>query len=202
MDSRASNEALTWPPLANRLSVSEAKRLLFEAAPLEETISAFRNADGTLTARRNSPNSSLYRKSIFDDFGKVCASIGVVPRWRYQPDVTDYVDGESNDDVYTISWRDLQQLAELFGFPAPSVGRSATSTPPPAKRVPAQLAQEENVLAALSSCGYDPLSIPKAPSGLKSPAKEAARKHVSYSHDVFEKTWKRLRSDGRIKDAD
>lgn len=87
--------------------------------------------------------------------------------------------------------------------------RSLTLSAPPAagavvvpiRAVPAQRAQEEAILQKLRELGFDPLAVPAAQPGRPSAAKKAVREALGYTSAVFEHAWKRLRGDGRVKDA-
>jgi len=67
-----------------------------------------------------------------------------------------------------------------------------------ATRMPAQRAQEEAVLQALQTGGFDPRRLPKTPPGKPSPAKQHVRAALSFSPAVIDNAWKRLTSDKRI----
>ena len=69
------------------------------------------------------------------------------------------------------------------------------------KPVQRQQAQEAAILAKLAELGIDPQAMSPAPSGKRSPAKQAVRLALDYSPDVFNKAWQRLRNAQSIKDA-
>jgi hypothetical protein len=65
--------------------------------------------------------------------------------------------------------------------------------------------QEEAILQAIRTLGYEPKSLPKPPSGkpgVKSNVKESLRNDPLFqSKGIFDKAWERLRSDGSIVDT-
>ncbi len=96
------------------------------------------------------------------------------------------------------AWLAKREPRLPFRFDRPT---GATGKPAPVvKALSAHRAQENGVLQALRDAGFNPSALPAAPAGKASPAKQAARKALSYSSDVFDHTWKRLRKDGRIQD--
>lgn len=95
----------------------------------------------------------------------------------------------------------FNQWRTAHGYAAPG---SAPGKPPARDPVQRQTSHEEKILAALRSAGYDPLRLPIAPSGRPNPAKKAAKAKLvpkPLTKDVFDKTWQRLRNDGKIQDA-
>jgi integrase len=109
-----------------------------------------------------------------------------------------------------VSARDLASWLEGTGLqPAFRSGQAPGAVVLPeadgAEDAPAPLqavrAQELAILRALRAKGFDPLSLPVPAPGKSSPARQAAKAGTSYSKNVFDKAWKRLRKDGTIKDA-
>lgn len=70
-----------------------------------------------------------------------------------------------------------------------------------ARPMPRQRAQEQAILAALTTLGFDSEALPPPAAGRASPAKQAVLRMLRYSPAVMNKTWQRLRDDGRIKDG-
>lgn len=98
-------------------------------------------------------------------------------------------------------------VAALLNSPAATTVESAdgpgvaplAESPRPVQR---QRAQEAAVLTELRKFGYDPQALPMpARRGLPSAAKQAVRAALPYSVHVLDKTWKRLRKSGGLKDA-
>lgn len=97
----------------------------------------------------------------------------------------------------------------LFGVAAPSelgeilgnqsVGEQQADAP--TRPVQRQRAQEAAILAKLTELGIDPQSVPPAPPGKLSAAKQVVREALPFSPDVMDKAWQRLRDHKRIKDA-
>lgn len=97
------------------------------------------------------------------------------------------------------SW--LQLSGRTFSEPKPVLSASADLATP----VPRQRAQEDVVLNAIKKLGYDPLALPRNPSGKPGP-KAAVRAALSQDQlfkewsTVFDHAWERLRADGSIVD--
>lgn len=75
---------------------------------------------------------------------------------------------------------------------------------PAPRRVLAQMAQEDAIVAALTLRGHDPLRMPKAPLGNKPwPLREEIRRDLgpAFTKEVMRKAWLRLRKAQRIRDA-
>jgi len=118
-----------------------------------------------------------------------------------RPDTLAPADSASAQRGYWVMPADLDELFAAWGV-AYRFPRAAEHAPE-VRRVPAQQAQEQTILAKLRELGFDPLAVPKPPKeGNASPAKKAARDALNYSRDVFNKAWQRLRNDGRLKDAE
>lgn len=88
----------------------------------------------------------------------------------------------------------VTQVVERAGGAAPIAAVS--------KPLQRQRAQEAAILAKLIDLGHNPEALPVAAAGKPSAAKQAVRAALpSYSRDVMDKAWLRLRAAGRIKDA-
>ena len=71
---------------------------------------------------------------------------------------------------------------------------------PALRPVQRQAAHAESVLSALRGAGFDPLALPPQPRGRAWPAKTAARAALAnMSPAGFDKTWQKLRNEGRIR---
>lgn len=96
--------------------------------------------------------------------------------------------------------------AELEALIVALAVQPAAATPPtttdgaPTRAVPAQRAQEAAVLQKLRELGFDPQALPPYRNGGALSAKTAVRVALGYTDEVFRKTWKRLRADGRLAD--
>lgn len=122
--------------------------------------------------------------------GQMCS----FERWRLPPDAPSMV--TVTDDCLVFG-REVHALADASRagpeVPAP--------TPGPATPVQRHRAQEEAILAKLTELGFTPTALPCPEPGKESKAKKAVKEALGYSHDVMKKAWRRLRADGRIKDA-
>jgi hypothetical protein len=58
--------------------------------------------------------------------------------------------------------------------------------------------QEEEVLRAIRELGHDPMALPKGARGRPGVKKEARSLLSQFSRSIFDKTWMRLRSTGRL----
>jgi hypothetical protein len=110
--------------------------------------------------------------------------------------------------------------ASLLARPTPNSAHNAgdgpTLVPMPetngainSRPVPRLIWQETVVLQTLLDLGYDPLALRPLKNGARSGwPKQSVRKHLvesahtkhAFTRDIFDKTWKRLRKEGRIKD--
>lgn len=100
-----------------------------------------------------------------------------------------------NDPELHRRWREVV-VRRLLHARSPSVSQ------PPVKVVPRLKQQETAILDTLVAEGFDPLALPPpARRGLPSPAKQPIKKALGFTTDVFEKAWKRLRADGRLRDS-
>lgn len=106
----------------------------------------------------------------------------------------DFLDWVTPDDVDAM----LEGERAAYRFPR-VVGDRAPAHKH--KHIPAQRRQEDDVLAKLRELGIDPLKVPRPRPGLPSPAKKAVREALGFTEDVMGHAWKRLRKDGRLKDA-
>jgi hypothetical protein len=96
-----------------------------------------------------------------------------------------------------------QRARELVGelaltWPAELATRQPPRAPP-VRGLAAAEAQEQNIMSALRSAGFDPSRLPSVAKGRACPAKNAARDSCSYSPSVFEKAWERLTKAGDIR---
>ena len=167
-------------------SLREAAYLLSSVTPRDEDEFAF-------DMRREGPVAQLYRALKDATIAKSLLSReadGTYVRRRVSP-------------LDAVSWakrRGMSLPAVFDSLIAVAGEHSAINVPPkPMQRHPAQ---EEAILAKLRELQFDSQAVPRAPPGKSSPAKQAVRRAlVSYSTDVFNKAWQRLRNDRRIKDA-
>lgn len=87
--------------------------------------------------------------------------------------------------------------ASLLSEEEPTAAAAGEASRP----IPKQAAQELAILSKLRELGIDPLAVPAASPGKPSAAKEAVREALGYSRAVVDHAWKRLRADGRLKNA-
>lgn len=112
------------------------------------------------------------------------------------------------EEVY---WDDLNKWLAImeprmsYTFPMPakperskhqSDDRSEIPRPVPRSR-----AQEDAILNTLRDLGFNPQQLPQPKPGKRSAAKNAARSKLPYTSNMFDKAWKRLQHDGRVKYA-
>lgn len=96
-----------------------------------------------------------------------------------------------------VSWAEGCRWKLPPEFPRPV---ETVATQPEAPRpVPRLRAQEEQILAALTGQGFDPLKLPAYPAGKESAAKQSTKAVVKMTDTVFAKAWGRLSAAGRIR---
>jgi hypothetical protein len=125
---------------ADSLTISEAKRLIVEVLPRETAVNIYATlrSDGTPNFEdgpveiREEKNVSVFATYIDGDFPKACEQLGIVPRWKYRPTITDYNGDRSQDDRYTISHDEFCKYAGLFGV-CVVIGASPAAAEPPAR---------------------------------------------------------------------
>lgn len=90
----------------------------------------------------------------------------------------------------------LKQLGYSVEHEASNGGPADVPAP-----LPRQRQQEAAIIAKLQELGFDPLKLPPIAKGGDSPAKSAVRLALGSSQTkaVFDKAWKRLQQDVRIK---
>jgi hypothetical protein len=97
--------------------------------------------------------------------------------------------------------RELEKLRQ-GGAASAADGEGARERGALGRHIPALQAQEEAILQQLVRMGYDPMRLPErepGKPGAKAATKRAIGKAGTWSRPtVFEKAWKRLRTDGRI----
>lgn len=93
-------------------------------------------------------------------------------------------------------------LAELAVPLALRIGEpEVQGAKPPARALQVSEQHAEIVLAALRAAAYDPLALPPRKNGSPT-AKKDARAKCKLSPDQFDRAWKALRADGRIKERE
>lgn len=124
-------------PHDGRYSVAEAKRLIVLAFPPEPAVDIFVRLDEQghpLECEhvvRFNGKANLCAPHIDGDFGPLCAQLGILPRMRFRPAITDYKGGGSDDDVYSVTADELTKLAGAYGLDvsAEPVASAETSRP-------------------------------------------------------------------------
>lgn len=99
------------------------------------------------------------------------------------------------DDVN--AWLDREEPRITFRFPDPSPNVPNLKQHAKVKPVPAQRAQESEILRVIGQLGLEPMKLPPIVGG-KPGAKAAVREELEYPGGVFNKAWQRLLSDHRI----
>jgi hypothetical protein len=106
---------------ADRLTISEAKRLLRDALPREPALDVYVALDehgqvepeGEIQARQV-PAANVYEPHLDADFPDACEQLGITPRWKYRPTQTGYTGEKAQDDLYTITHEEFVAYAHLF----------------------------------------------------------------------------------------
>ena len=137
-----------YRPDSGRLTIAEVKRLILEASPREEFVSAYRRADGKLKAVPNSEPKSIYAAHMDEDFVSNCEQLGIVPRWKYRPGMTGYAGNTETDNLYTIEHGEFVRLAQLFDSTVADV-KCGTEVTVPAVALP----EPQRRLAGLRALG-------------------------------------------------
>lgn len=122
--------------------------------------------------------------------GQMCS----FERWRLPADAPSMV--TVTEDCLVFG-REVHALADASraGPEVPAL------TPGPTTPVQRHRAQEEAILAKLTELSFTPTALPRPKPGMPSEAKKAVKEALSYSQDVMKKAWRRLRADGRIREA-
>lgn len=124
----------------SRLTIAEAKRLVLENSPREMFVQIYQHKDGgEFVAVPDTKPSSIFAAHLDEDFASNCASLGIVPRFKYRPGLTGYNGDPTTDDSYTISRDELARLADLHGLTlevGPDQSSAASDPPPPDSDVP------------------------------------------------------------------
>jgi hypothetical protein len=125
---------------AERVTVAEAKRLILDVVPTEPTISVYVQLDehGAATGDpqivRN-PSGTIQALHLDNDFAETLKQLGILPRMKYRPVMTDYSGAEYQDETYTIAHDEFVTIAGLFNVVV-AVGKAPaqnTTTPAPVK---------------------------------------------------------------------
>lgn len=204
---------------ADRLSVSDAKRLILEALPPETSGEVYARVDENGEIDFEGPvelrevhGVQIYAGFIDRDFLPICEQLSIRPRMKYRPVFTDYNGDVSQDDTYTITHDEFVSLAELFGLlalagkapeqtaaPAPMEAVGALGEPAkdgPEKPLQRTAAQDAAILNEMEKQGFNPLALPKNPDGrpgVKAAIRTALLKHPLFTGStVFDKAWERL----------
>ena len=109
---------------ADRLSVADAKRLILETLPPEESGEVYARVDdnGVIDFEgqievRVVHGVQIYASFIDRDFLSMCEQLSIQPRMKYRPMFTDYKWKSSVDDaLYAITHNEFVNLAEIFGL--------------------------------------------------------------------------------------
>lgn len=124
---------------AERITVADAKRLILEAVPRENSVSVYARMDehgnidfdGPIEVRAND-NASIQSLHLDGDFLETCKQVGIQPRMKYRPVMTDYTGAKYQDETYTIAHDEFVKMAGLFSVVV-AVGKApAHNTAPPA----------------------------------------------------------------------
>ena len=100
-----------------------------------------------------------------------------------------------------ISVRELERYLSDLALPIALRTGEPEVQEPPARAVPTRVQNAEIVLAALRAAAYDPLALPPRKNGSPT-AKKDARAKCKLSPYQFDRAWKALRADGRIKERE
>lgn len=187
-----------------RVTVEDAKRLIREASPLEAFVNVYASPGGGIEARREECRAPYLEA----DFPGLLQSLGIVPRHKWRPHITQYAGGNDYDDLqYTVTRDEAQRIAEAFGVSldaAPSASAPAAAAPEPVMRpLQRQRHQEAEILRVLRELGHDPHALPRNTPGRAGP-KAAAFGRLGWKKEergVFDKAWERLRQARDIADA-
>ena len=187
-----------------RVTVEDAKRLIREASPLEAFVNVYVSPGGGIEAWREECRAPYLEA----DFPGLLQSLGIVPRHKWRPHITQYAGGNDYGDLqYTVTRDEAQRVAEAFGVSldaAPSASAPAASAPEPVKRpLQRQRHQEAEILRVLRELGHDPHALPRNTPGRAGP-KAAAFGRLGWKKEergVFDKAWERLRQARDIADA-
>lgn len=105
----------------DRISVADAKRLILESIPTEPTVSIFvqvdehGNSTGNIRTEQNMAGN-VQALHLEGDFVDTCKQLGIQPRMKHRPAITDYNGAKSQDDIYTIAHDEFVRFAELFNL--------------------------------------------------------------------------------------
>ena len=121
---------------ADRLSVAVAKRLILDAVPLEKAVDIYAQVDdqgninweGNIECRVNE-KANIPASHLDNDFYATCNALGIRPRMKYRPVITDYAGNVSQDGFYTIAHNEFVKIAELFGLQVELGVSSETAAP-------------------------------------------------------------------------
>ncbi|MEO6279193.1 hypothetical protein [Roseateles sp.] len=95
----------------------------------------------------------------------------------------------------------LTLAVERFGSESEKAGAVPTQLKNGRPRLTSEQ-RDTNILEKLRQRDIDPLKMPKAPLGNKPwPLRESIGVELGYSPEMMLRAWKRMRADGRIKDA-
>ena len=109
---------------SDHISIADAKRLILEAVPHEDSVGVYRRLDengnidfdGPIEVRKNLQSNALYALHIHRDFPEDCKQLCIVPRWKYRPSssITDYKEDGSQDEYYYITHDEFVKYATRF----------------------------------------------------------------------------------------
>lgn len=108
---------------AKRLSVADTKSLILDAVPLEKAVDIYAQVDdqGNINMEKNivwhvNEKTKIQAAFLDNDFLATCNALGIRPRMKYRPVITDYAGKVDQDAFYTIAHDEFVRLAELFGL--------------------------------------------------------------------------------------
>lgn len=107
-------------------------RLIRAASNPESFVNVYVTPEGEIEARKEEVRVPFLEKSL----PVLLQSLGIVPRNKWRPDITQYKGGTYDDLQYTVTRDEAQRVAEAFGVsldatPTPSASAPAVAAPEP-----------------------------------------------------------------------
>lgn len=115
-----------------RPTIEDVMRLIRAASNPESFVNVYVTPEGEIEARKEEVRVPFLEKSL----PVLLQSLGIVPRNKWRPDITQYKGGTYDDLQYTVTRDEAQRVAEAFGVsldaaPAPSASAPAVAPPEP-----------------------------------------------------------------------
>ncbi|MBK7004897.1 MAG: hypothetical protein IPH37_06860 [Burkholderiales bacterium] len=118
-----------------RITIADAKRLILDASPLEDSINVYAQLDDDGNIDLNGPiettlakDVNIHERHLDASFPAACNDLGIRPRWKYNPAQTDYSGVVNPDPFYSISHAEFVRLTAIFDM-AVEVGKAPAQTP-------------------------------------------------------------------------